>query len=165
MAHSDSSGAGLSPRVRGNLDAIIPAIILARSIPACAGEPAEGQPGNGVQRVYPRVCGGTKIRPCRPPPAAGLSPRVRGNLMVAVVISVRSGSIPACAGEPLMAGPNHAPFPVYPRVCGGTDAHIGHLLRKGGLSPRVRGNRISATAGCGWPGSIPACAGEPLRRQ
>ena len=102
---------GLSPRVRGNplptvfqcrsplrvyprvCGGTAPGIFAAahlpvrkRSIPACAGEPAQRWTdlpcAVRANRVYPRVCGGTLIcRRCQGGPAFG--------------------SIPACAGEPL----------------------------------------------------------------
>ena len=50
---------GLSPRVRGNLQNRRVANILARSIPACAGEPYGGILTIVLAAVYPRVCGGT----------------------------------------------------------------------------------------------------------
>ena len=75
------------------------------------------------------------------------------------------------------------PHEVYPRVCGGTVggsmAGIGvrglsrvcggtDVLRHGeslvkGLSPRVRGNHQGPYRGGDRAGSIPACAGEPMR--
>ena len=50
---------GLSPRVRGNRArrAFIPK--RHRSIPACAGEPANAGGRAADSEVYPRVCGGT----------------------------------------------------------------------------------------------------------
>ena len=72
------------------------------------------------------------------------------------------GSIPACAGEPLLLGSVSAKGQVYPRVCGGTYPCLVHPLCGLGLSPRVRGNRCFEGAGCGPLRSIPACAGEPL---
>ena len=57
------------------------------------------------------------------------------------------------------------PDKVYPRVCGGTDVlRLTGLLPKG-LSPRVRGNRRARPPGAGYAGSIPACAGEPVKSQ
>ena len=56
---TEVKGRGLSPRVRGNLLLAALTPILARSIPACAGEPVERMPDIHAKRVYPRVCGGT----------------------------------------------------------------------------------------------------------
>ena len=50
---------------------------------------------------------------------------------------------------------------VYPRVCGGTERRLLMPIGKQGLSPRVRGNPMLPIAAAVYPGSIPACAGEP----
>ncbi len=71
-------------------------------------------------KVYPRVCGGTRIIANNPPNVQGLSPRVRGNLGGCQVGDATGRSIPACAGEPLFEMPFLARMEVYPRVCGGT---------------------------------------------
>ena len=109
---SDDFDRGLSPRVRGNRgraprrrsrpDAVYPRVCggtwidalrgpdtwLARSIPACAGEPAHivGAIRDRLWAVYPRVCGGTDVA-CHRQRYGG-----------------RAGSIPACAGEPPTIG-------------------------------------------------------------
>ena len=91
----------------------------------------------------------------------GLSPRVRGNRVKDVPAVWRPGTIPACAGEPT-PGPWFVPrYRDYPRVCGGTFniSHIAFSLQ--GLSPRVRGNLVSALKIDTISGTIPACAGEP----
>ena len=94
--------AGLSPRVRGN-PACRPGLSPDQgSIPACAGEPAQNGTRHEPRRVYPRVCGGT-IEPDQVADyLTGLSPRVRGNPCRRLAASIRYGSIPACAGEPLV---------------------------------------------------------------
>ncbi len=70
---------GLSPRVRGNRCPRRRLWSLQRSIPACAGEPRFDKPPTSGYRVYPRVCGGTRIEVLRAELLEGLSPRVRGN--------------------------------------------------------------------------------------
>ena len=70
---------GLSPRVRGNLHRGILSVPTGRSIPACAGEPQHRGQQHHVQRVYPRVCGGTQLAARLAINGLGLSPRVRGN--------------------------------------------------------------------------------------
>ena len=50
----------------------------------------------------------------------GLSPRVRGNPAAPPSMERRTGSIPACAGEPAAPGGSGTTWWVYPRVCGGT---------------------------------------------
>ena len=135
---------GLSPRVRGNHGTGARRSGGARSIPACAGEPAGRIIRRPGKRVYPRVCGGTPVTAGRQANAAGLSPRVRGN--------------PARAGPP--AGPAQTAT-VYPRVCGGTRTAAGCNHHRLGLSPRVRGNPAGAGLALNRQRSIPACAGEP----
>ena len=135
-----SPGQGLSPRVRGNPPTgpaarkrgrSIPACAgeplrerrpprAVRSIPACAGEPCVWQRRRRVRKVYPRVCGGTRIRAAAMNDWKGLSPRVRGNLKNENPPLSRWGSIPACAGEPPVPPHAKARCRVYPRVCGGT---------------------------------------------
>ena len=51
---------GLSPRGRGNLIALFPADLVARSIPAWAGKPGQSDSSATSSRVYPRVGGGTR---------------------------------------------------------------------------------------------------------
>ena len=96
---------GLSPRVRGNRAPRVRALWWRGSIPACAGEPASSPPARLRDRVYPRVCGGTRLPNALLKVGAGLSPRVRGNLERPAALPPRAGSIPACAGEPAPANP------------------------------------------------------------
>ena len=155
---------GLSPRVRGNRTHLPTPRSVARSIPACAGEPWLTDSGGWPCTVYPRVCGGTAVFIPRRPERQGLSPRVRGNHSAASVILATMRSIPACAGEPVTAARREMRSGVYPRVCGGTsEPSCNHDIGRG-LSPRVRGNRAGALAGRDRIGSIPACAGEPPLR-
>ena len=113
---------GLSPRVRGNRLPLFIDADGAGSIPACAGEPTPPCSLIKTGRVYPRVCGGTPIGQVVTRPDLGLSPRVRGNRRFLGRRLCLLGSIPACAGEPLMYTVPTAAFSVYPRVCGGTHA-------------------------------------------
>ena len=91
---------GLSPRVRGNLAAPPTTCAIARSIPACAGEPRSTTDHLRNSTVYPRVCGGTLNIASPPSVQPGLSPRVRGNPPATTYRNLCRGSIPACAGEP-----------------------------------------------------------------
>ena len=111
---------GLSPRVRGNPVRRWRCGSCGGSIPACAGEPFFELLCPARLPVYPRVCGGTPGRRSRMMVWGGLSPRVRGNPTPTPAPAWRSGSIPACAGEPIPPAPGAAPGRVYPRVCGGT---------------------------------------------
>ena len=152
---------GLSPRVRGNQSPERHFFHEHGSIPARAGEPLRGGPNPTNGRVYPRACGGTEGEKVCFTEGLGLSPRVRGNLILLSYRCPRRGSIPARAGEPpafeclnIMGG-------VYPRACGGTIAGAFRLPAAVGLSPRVRGNLLNLARPFGLDGSIPARAGEP----
>ena len=112
--------AGLSPRVRGNQLTTTVDTFYIRSIPACAGEPPSASLDWQWTAVYPRVCGGTIELIRDGVLCPGLSPRVRGNLVVLLGEMAEKGSIPACAGEPGGPSVNSSPPTVYPRVCGGT---------------------------------------------
>ena len=107
------------------------------------------------------MCGGTAQDTAIADTLAGLSPRVRGNHTGHINDECLSGSIPACAGEPILIMCSEALHKVYPRVCGGTPNP--RTTRKGdwGLSPRVRGNPEPKDDKERGLGSIPACAGEP----
>ena len=153
---------GLSPRVRGNLARCPMHSGHPRSIPACAGEPGSSSRGIRWRAVYPRVCGGTSGVVPQASGPRGLSPRVRGNLAGGPGSPPASGSIPACAGEPVRCASSLPKPAVYPRVCGGTTAAPASSVRPQGLSPRVRGNHGCAGFERTAAGSIPACAGEPV---
>ena len=154
---------GLSPRVRGNPMRRRRIFELSWSIPACAGEPPSVAIIPLGAMVYPRVCGGTSASAVSRSLKDGLSPRVRGNPQGTALNVSQAGSIPACAGEPgLTAGLREANR-VYPRVCGGTTCRLTWTTATRGLSPRVRGNHRIRSANRILRGSIPACAGEPMR--
>ena len=72
--------------------------------------------------------------------AAGLSPRVRGNLCKKLRDLWPEGSIPAGAGEPDCRIHIYLAVWVYPRGCGGTNSRRRNGNSCRGLSPRVRGN-------------------------
>ena len=72
--------------------------------------------------VYPRGCGGTTIAAFPKLSIQGLSPRVRGNLLLADRLRAGKGSIPAGAGEPELVQVSQILSRVYPRGCGGTES-------------------------------------------
>ena len=152
---------GLSPRVRGNLARLLHRAGEIGSIPACAGEPSQPSACNPNCRVYPRVCGGTAASTLQAEFDNGLSPRVRGNPRSRSWRSFVTGSIPACAGEPIRTRSGRLAMSVYPRVCGGTGVVSEGSRARMGLSPRVRGNQSGFYPEETRGRSIPACAGEP----
>ena len=155
---------GLSPRVRGNLNAGNVAWAFDRSIPACTGEPQCPSWTCAECTVYPRVYGGTPAKQDHRVEEPGLSPRVRGNQPHGRNHRSRHRSIPACTGEPMRRGMSCRRSTVYPRVYGGTTLRRNGVSQDMGLSPRVRGNLLEAILRNAIGRSIPACTGEPSLR-
>ena len=155
---------GLSPRVRGNRTVLGVQRDLNRSIPARAGQPLRLPSTRQSSWVYPRACGATHHYRYLRHVLVGLSPRVRGNPRVLRILRRPCGSIPARAGQPTRPRRIATVEWVYPRACGATGPHVTPGPLHSGLSPRVRGNPIVRR----YPGphhrSIPARAGQPLRR-
>ena len=133
---------GLSPRLRGNPCRLCRGLVAPGSIPAFAGEPTQPEGDVYVTGVYPRVCGGTITAYSAPAMVTGLSPRLRGNLRGRTKVHRKRGSIPAFAGEPGTQWRESHQTRVYPRVCGGTYCKPHLEVLRGGLSPRLRGNRL-----------------------
>ena len=154
---------GLSPRARGNLHALVMLLIVARSIPACTGEPITVHVPSRFSRVYPRVHGGTLVARGSFTPANGLSPRARGNPAHLPLPHLSMRSIPACTGEPARTTRAHSRGTVYPRVHGGTWRLTCTTSAVSGLSPRARGNPGMTSTMPSKARSIPACTGEPKR--
>ena len=86
---------------------------------------------------------------------------MRGNPSARACARVRTGSIPAYAGEPKSIVSSPAVSPVYPRVCGGTLSSHPTPATELGLSPRMRGNQGRVALNQSGFRSIPAYAGEP----
>ena len=93
---------GPSPRVRGNRDVKNEDRPRRGTIPACAGEPQSSRTTCRPGRDHPRVCGGTNFFYLGWPNDDGPSPRVRGNHLQGILLVCDIGTIPACAGEPLV---------------------------------------------------------------
>ena len=91
----------------------------------------------------------------------GLSPRGRGNLIVADRDGISYRSIPAWAGKPCCTEQPWETAKVYPRVGGETVDRALLPSLVGGLSPRGRGNLLAAVDRPPTERSIPAWAGKP----
>ena len=91
------------------------------SIPAWAGKPGYCPGCRCTQTVYPRVGGETAWPPSGTVDIAGLSPRGRGNRVLARARPPVKGSIPAWAGKPAKWTTWNTICWVYPRVGGETD--------------------------------------------
>ena len=159
---SSSRVAGLSPRVRGIRVHDRRAEFRAGSIPARAGNPAALAALWCGARVYPRACGESRSPIGDELYRKGLSPRVRGILVMGRLDDLIERSIPARAGNPISAPRWRTATGVYPRACGESARPRSSGPRSGGLSPRVRGIRERGAGRFHDLGSIPARAGNPL---
>ena len=133
------------------------------SIPAHAGQPPAPARCAAIFWVYPRACGATLPARQNNWPARGLSPRMRGNRPRCIGGAMRTGSIPAHAGQPVSTPAPDLPGRVYPRACGATSSNGPSRMAAAGLSPRMRGNHDDAIAFFSRHGSIPAHAGQPQK--
>ena len=156
-----SPAIGLSPRMRGNQTNTASSSCIRRSIPAHAGQPALMSETPRQVKVYPRACGATPFAQLVNGFMRGLSPRMRGNHIQYRNIRKRYRSIPAHAGQPQQAIPAPNTARVYPRACGATLSVVVVMMNGGGLSPRMRGNRIGLVDAPTLIRSIPAHAGQP----
>ena len=99
--------AGLSPRLRGNLQHRGRRGLRLGAIPAVAGEPGFNLTKCHQVGGYPRGCGGTMSDSTVLRVDSGLSPRLRGNRVAEALPEALAGAIPAVAGEPHKAETAH----------------------------------------------------------
>ena len=104
--------------------------------PACAGSPRHVEPIPESAEVYPRVCGVTEKERKEHSTDGGLSPRVRGHLVLGPSWDDSKGSIPACAGSPTDRSQCPHGWRVYPRVCGVTPGTV--CQEQGATGPSLR---------------------------
>ena len=146
--------------MRGTPGTRTPHGILARIIPAYAGNTDVWSRRATVSRDHPRVCGehGRQTRGSNC--VTGSSPRMRGTLCRQHHGSRHAGIIPAYAGNTLKWFPTAGLLGDHPRVCGehlrfSTRAHI-----RQGSSPRMRGTLALSVVSLPSAGIIPAYAGN-----
>ena len=135
-----------------------------RSIPACAGEPDAPPVDSTGGEVDPRVCGGAEMLAIMCGIWMGRSPRVRGSPTASASPAAWCGSIPACAGEPMIMNTCITHCGVDPRVRGGAGHLYWSVLICAGRSPRTRGSPLCLAVNRILLRSIPAYAGEPVLR-
>ena len=114
---------GPSPRGRGNRSETGIYEIVARTIPAWAGEPSDQTLRCSAQGDHPRVGGGTRLGGETETCQAGPSPRGRGNPARLAALDMVAGTIPAWAGEPAPEAKGVCPAKDHPRVGGGTTSN------------------------------------------
>ncbi len=153
---------GLSPPARGSRCLLRFSVQGRGSIPARAGEPACLARSSAQCEVYPRPRGGAATATGQNLRVQGLSPPARGSHRPDVGEQCRIRSIPARAGEPLVAVACAMLREVYPRPRGGAIRHGLKTDGYCGLSPPARGSPKAIVARRNPSRSIPARAGEPF---
>ena len=155
---------GPSPRTRGKLIGRAARGLARRSIPANAGE-ATGPSGRACgTRVHPRERGGSVAGELHGGCQGGPSPRTRGKRLPVEHHRHSHRSIPANAGEALVAWLIVEASWVHPRERGGSQSPQLAPVLSGGPSPRTRGKRRRHAAETLLERSIPANAGEAAAR-
>ena len=151
---------GSSPRVRGTVICITFNTILARFIPACAGNSATEGAVQACRAVHPRVCGEQAAAQFHAQDFPGSSPRVRGTAGSGMLWNSRGRFIPACAGNSCVKVLAVASPAVHPRVCGEQYTPPATIWNLIGSSPRVRGTGSTQKNYASKRRFIPACAGN-----
>ena len=114
-----SDSPGLSPQARGKLEQNPAFQHLQGPIPASAGETSAKSNTAQVPWAYPRKRGGNRNTKGGATLSRGLSPQARGKRVRSVGRCVRSGPIPASAGETIPHATNCSTMWAYPRKRGG----------------------------------------------
>ncbi len=155
-----SLACGSSPRVRGTQRRHRDELVIARFIPACAGNAKGDSLTRARSSVHPRVCGERSILVLGYSRRSGSSPRVRGTPVEGLSGALCARFIPACAGNARHRHWNRLSYTVHPRVCGERSHAQPQPSRAAGSSPRVRGTRAPGSGPLGAWRFIPACAGN-----
>ena len=132
---------GLSPLARGHRTLLARHGDEAGTIPARAGPPPPTPTTRSPTRDYPRSRGATTTDVTICGCYLGLSPLARGHPLVAGVVVVYSGTIPARAGPPSWAVGGGMWCWDYPRSRGATGPRNFVGWGPTGLSPVARGHR------------------------
>ena len=151
---------GSPPRVRGKLYPDTPGRQRPRITPACAGKTARMADLAARTADHPRVCGENAETLLSCLTSYGSPPRVRGKLLILILILMLIRITPACAGKTEVdARPEDAEAD-HPRVCGENRGALLLRLQHIGSPPRVRGKPKShgRIRKCGR--ITPACAGK-----
>ena len=111
--------------------------------------------------VHPRERGESAVPMLPRLPTTGPSPRARGIPRPGVSLQVRTGSIPASAGNPRSRPDSSWWAWVHPRERGESPPRLYADVLRPGPSPRARGIPGAAVIAASSSGSIPASAGNP----
>ena len=155
-----SSPGGSSPPARGTLLLHAPAVCLPGLIPACAGNTDSNFARGKETGAHPRLRGEHPLGSNHQVENLGSSPPARGTPLLFVKAFLKSGLIPACAGNTRGRLRSEGGTQAHPRLRGE------HLLMNAedaethGSSPPARGTRFHFVSFFHALRLIPACAGN-----
>ena len=138
--------AGSSPHARGTRLRRDRAALVARFIPACAGNARRTACCPGSEPVHPRMRGERRAERGRTGSLGGSSPHARGTHDFRSGSRVSTRFIPACAGNACPSAWTRRGRPVHPRMRGERDCVRNWCAPVAGSSPHARGtpNNIRA---------------------
>ena len=154
------SSCGSSPRLRGTLVVVCSLGIIARFIPAFAGNTTLWSSSSFSCLVHPRVCGEHTWSGGLSNWAFGSSPRLRGTHGPRGRADAGDRFIPAFAGNTGLYTGRVPAASVHPRVCGEHGLGAVAVDQTGGSSPRLRGTLPLRRHACQSSRFIPAFAGN-----
>ena len=153
---------GVHPRSRGAAEVTSPpAPVRGGPSPLTRGSPGAPWSYTMPTRVHPRSRGAADSASCCGRITLGPSPLTRGSPKRGRGDSMSFGSIPAHAGQPLLAELLDAGVWVHPRSRGAATHNGGGTFMRKGPSPLTRGSPCRNIPGRGTSRSIPAHAGQP----
>ena len=152
--------AGSSPRVRGKLRYRHYPLLVARIIPAHAGQTCCRRRPSRSRPDHPRACGANNFEESKPLPAIGSSPRMRGKPRSSTRRSPTPRIIPAHAGQTSDYFSSEIISSDHPRACGANLIVFGVVHTHLGSSPRMRGKPHCFRCRPYSPRIIPAHAGQ-----
>ena len=135
---------GSSPRLRGTGSGIGVRRRPSRFIPAPAGNGSSPSTTWTARSVHPRACGERATCSTCAAKIAGSSPRLRGTGTTVWTRAVKTGFIPAPAGNGCRPGTGQRRYAVHPRACGERTYSVHTVCMTGGSSPRLRGTGTAA---------------------
>ncbi len=130
---------GTAPRARGRLVHHEPHVHSAGNSPACAGTTATGSPTPAASSEQPRVRGDDMFGIFLSISIFGTAPRARGRRRRRLLGTQGHGNSPACAGTTRVSAGRRWRSGEQPRVRGDDMEHTPLTINKAGTAPRARG--------------------------
>ena len=128
-------------------------LLVARIIPAHAGQTCCRRRPSRSRPDHPRACGANNFEESKPLPAIGSSPRMRGKPSTRGLQGTRRRIIPAHAGQTTSGLPGSVTSSDHPRACGANYGSNSTFQSFSGSSPRMRGKRSPSCLAASRPDS------------